>query len=80
MKGDISGNIKADTVASLLSSHDAKTDYRRDHPSCEFCRFCNIIRPLSWNLEPIYNCKVTDKNIKRLRSAIVCKYYEPKEN
>ena len=80
MKGDISGNINAETVASLPSSHDAKTDYRRNHPSCEFCRFCNIIRPLSWNFEPVYNCGVTNKHIKRLRSAIVCKYYEPKEN
>lgn len=80
MKGDISGNINAATVASLPSSHDAKTDYRRSHPNCEFCRFCKKTPPLSWNLEPVYNCRVTNKYIKRLRSAIVCKYYEPKED
>lgn len=81
MKGDISGNIKAATVASLPSSHDAKTDYRRNHPSCEFCRFCKIIPPPSWShYLPTYKCKVKDKDIKKMRSAIFCKYYKPKEN
>lgn len=81
MKGDISGNINAATVASLPSSHDAKTDYRRNHPNCEFCRFCKMIPPPSWsNWKPTYKCKVKDQDIKKMRSAIFCKYYKPKEN
>ena len=82
MKGDILGDIKANTVFVPPRVKDAQTDYRSTHPNCRHCKYCNVIRPPSWASEwpNEYKCDVNKKKLKRWNRirARLCKYYEPK--
>lgn len=81
MKGDILGDIKADTVFVPPRVKDAQADYRSTHPNCRHCKFCKVIESPSWSHFPnVYKCDVNKKNLKkwnRIRARL-CKYYEPK--
>ena len=82
MKGNITGNIKAEKVfGSFTETQDAQADYRSTHPNCRHCKFCNVIKPPSWSTWPNeYKCDVSKKDLKkwnRIRARL-CKYYEPK--
>lgn len=83
IKGNISGNIDAEKVLMPPGVRDAKTDYRRHHPNCNYCKFYEVHRFASWSMFPLtYSCGITKKSLKKDNKikARLCKYYEPGEN